>query len=61
MDKSWGDFYEGAGGKEYFAHHTEIHKDFLKEVLDRKPARLLEAGCGSAIMSIFFSMRASIT
>jgi len=55
-EKSWGDFYEGAGGKEYFAQHTAIHKDFLKEVLDRKPARLMEAGCGSAIMSIFFSM-----
>lgn len=55
-ERSWGDFYEGAGGKEYFAQHTAIHKDFLKEVLDRKPARLMEAGCGSAIMSIFFSM-----
>ncbi len=54
--KRWGDFYEGAGGKEYFAEHTAIHRDFLKGVLDLKPARLLEAGCGSGIMSVFFSM-----
>lgn len=54
-EKSWGDFYEGAGGKEYFAEHTAIHEVFLNEILGRSPRRLLEAGCGSAIMSIFFS------
>ena len=54
--KSWGDFYEGAGGVDYFLDHIAIHKDFLKEILKRKPATALEAGCGSAIMSVFLSM-----
>ncbi len=54
--KSWGDFYEGAGGRDYFARHTAIHRDFLREILERKPSKLLEAGCGSGIMSVFFSM-----
>ncbi|MGH7197671.1 MAG: class I SAM-dependent methyltransferase [Candidatus Omnitrophota bacterium] len=53
--KSWGDFYDGAGSVGYFLDHIAIHKDFLKEILQRRPAKILEAGCGSAIMSIFFS------
>lgn len=53
--KSWGDFYEGAGGTDYFLDHIAIHKDFLKEILKRRPSKVLEAGCGSAIMSLFFS------
>ena len=55
-NKSWGDYYAGAGDADYFLDHLTIHKDYLKEILKRKPARTLEAGCGSAIMSIFFSM-----
>ncbi len=54
--KSWGDYYAGAGGVDYMLDHISIHKDFLKEILRRKPARALEAGCGSAIMSVFLSM-----
>ena len=54
--KSWGDFYADAGGVDYFLDHLVIHKDFLKEILKRKPVRILEAGCGSAIMSVFFAM-----
>ncbi len=54
--KSWGDFYSGAGGVDYFLDHLAIHKDFLKEILNRQPRMALEAGCGSAIMSIFLSM-----
>jgi 2-polyprenyl-3-methyl-5-hydroxy-6-metoxy-1,4-benzoquinol methylase len=54
--KSWGDFYAGAGGADYLLDHLAIHKDFLKEILRRKPARVLEAGCGSAIMSAFLAM-----
>jgi SAM-dependent methyltransferase len=53
--KSWGDFYDGAGGIDYFLDHIAIHKDFLKEILKRRPTSILEAGCGSAIMSVFFS------
>lgn len=54
--KSWGDFYADAGGVDYLLDHTCIHKDFLKEILKRKPGKALEAGCGSAIMSIFLAM-----
>lgn len=54
--KSWGDFYAGAGGVDYFLDHLAIHKDFLKEILNRQPRRTLEAGCGSAIMSVFLSL-----
>ena len=54
--KSWGDFYAGAGGADYLLDHLAIHKDLLKEILRRKPSRVLEAGCGSAIMSAFLAM-----
>ncbi len=54
--KSWGDYYASAGGVDYFMDHLAIHKDFLKEILRRKPQKVLEAGCGSAIMSVFLSM-----
>ncbi len=54
--KSWGDFYEGAGGADYLLEHIAIHKDFLKEIFAYDPRTVLEAGCGSAIMSVFFAM-----
>jgi len=54
--KSWGDFYAHAGGVDYLLDHVAIHKDFLKQILRRKPVTALEAGCGSAIMSIFLAM-----
>ena len=54
--KSWGDFYADAAGVDYFLDHIAIHKDFLKEILKRRPAKVLEAGCGSGIMSVFFAM-----
>ncbi len=54
--KSWGDFYEKSGDSDYLLDHVAIHKDFLKEIFRRKPANALEAGCGSAIMSVFLAM-----
>lgn len=54
--QSWGDFYVDAGGPDYLLDHIAIHKDFLKEILKRKPRTAFEAGCGSAIMSIFLAM-----
>lgn len=54
--RSWGDFYEKSGDPDYFLDHIAIHKDFLKEILKRKPATAFEAGCGSAVMSIFLAM-----
>lgn len=40
----------------YFLEHLAIHKDFLKEILRGAPRTTLEAGCGSAVMSIFLAM-----
>lgn len=54
--KSWGDFYAESGGVDYLLDHLTIHKDFIKEILERKPRTALEAGCGSAVMSIFLAM-----
>lgn len=54
--QSWGDFYQGAGGVDYLLDHVAIHKEFLKRILNLRPRTALEAGCGSAIMSIFLSM-----
>ncbi len=54
--ESWGHFYAGAGGVDYFLRHLSIHAEFLGEILSRRPRKILEAGCGSAIMSTFFSM-----
>ena len=36
--------------------HLSIHKDFLKEIFTCDSRKVLEAGCGSAIMSIFLAM-----
>lgn len=54
--KSWGDFYEKSGDPDYLLDHLAIHKEFLKEIFRRKPATAVEAGCGSAIMSVFLAM-----
>ena len=56
LRRSWGHFYEAAGGVDYLLDHVAIHRDFLKEILRRRPSAVLEAGCGSAIMSIFLAM-----
>lgn len=53
--KSWGHFYADSGSPDYYRDHVEIHREFLDEVLAAKPRRLLEAGCGSGIMSVYFS------
>lgn len=54
--KSWGDFYANSGDAGYLLDHIAIHKDFLKEIFSRRPKTALEAGCGSAIMSVFLAM-----
>lgn len=55
--RSWGHFYKDAGDREYSERHQEVHREFLDAVSLEKPARLLEAGCGSGIMSVYFSKR----
>ena len=56
-EKSWGHFYAGSGSLEYYERHTQIHELFLNRILALSPKRVLEAGCGSGIMSVFFSKR----
>jgi ubiquinone/menaquinone biosynthesis C-methylase UbiE len=53
--KSWGHFYADSGSQKYYDDHVAIHREFLDEALAQKPRRLLEAGCGSGIMSVYFS------
>ena len=53
--KSWGHFYKEAIGEEYYQEHVRIHQEFLDEVWSSNPKRILEAGCGSGIMSVYFS------
>lgn len=53
----WGHFYAGCGGTDYYARHIEIHREFLDRILRERPKKILEAGCGSGIMSVFFSKR----
>lgn len=53
--KSWGHFYTDSGDADYYEQHVLIHNEFLKKVQSGNPKRLLEAGCGSGIMSVFFS------
>ncbi|HTL70358.1 MAG TPA: class I SAM-dependent methyltransferase [Candidatus Eisenbacteria bacterium] len=56
-EQSWGHFYADSGTPEYYRRHVEIHKTFLDRVEEGKPRRVLEAGCGSGIMSVYFSKK----
>lgn len=54
-NKSWGHFYTNSGDADYYEQHVLIHDEFLKKVESLNPQKLLEAGCGSGIMSVYFS------
>lgn len=58
---SWGHFYSESGDEEYYGQHVEIHSEFLEAVLSDNPKKLLEAGCGSGIMSVYFSKKGIIS
>jgi len=55
VETTWGHFYADSGSSEYYEQHVSIHQPFLEAILNSKPARLLETGCGSGIMSVYFS------
>lgn len=54
-NNSWGHFYTNSGDAEYYDQHVSIHNEFLKKIESLNPKTLLEAGCGSGIMSVYFS------
>lgn len=53
--KSWGEFYRESDCMNEIDRYLEIHRDFFSSILSEKPKKILEAGCGSAIFSIYLS------
>lgn len=56
MKKSWGEFYSETDFLEEFFSQCTVHKEFLQEIIVRHPKNILEAGCGTAVMSFFLSL-----
>jgi SAM-dependent methyltransferase len=55
--RGWGHFYSDSGDEGYYQRHVEIHAPFFGKILETVPQRLLETGCGSGIMSVYFSKK----
>jgi spermidine synthase len=53
---TWGAYYEGAEGVDHFLTNLYHHRVFLTKLLEERPATALEAGCGTAGMSVFLQM-----
>jgi ubiquinone/menaquinone biosynthesis C-methylase UbiE len=53
--KTWSDVYGKPADVDGYVENISVHKDFLVEILRHDPKSILEAGCGSATLSIFFS------
>jgi len=51
----WGHFYANSGDEGYYDRHISIHTPILNAIRKSNPTKLLEAGCGSGIMSTYFS------
>lgn len=57
MPKTWGEFYEPADINHEYTHQAEVHRPFLERILELQPRRVLEAGCGTAVMSAYLAGR----
>lgn len=53
--KSWGEFYRDNDSAIEMNRYVEIHRDFFSSILSERPKKILEAGCGPAIFSIYLS------
>ncbi len=53
--KSWSQFYSESDCVMEMDRYLKIHRDFFSSILSEKPKKILEAGCGSAIFSIYLS------
>jgi ubiquinone/menaquinone biosynthesis C-methylase UbiE len=54
-EKSWADFYKEDLNSQEFLRQVKIHEEFFNSILSQSPKKILEAGCGSALFSIFLS------
>ena len=54
--QTWGDFYAGDVDLATFFGTLSHHAPFMQAILDGRPKRALEAGCGTAVMSSFLGM-----
>lgn len=52
----WGAYYEGADSVDHFLTNLYHHRAFVTRLLELRPASSLEAGCGTAGMSVFLQM-----
>jgi SAM-dependent methyltransferase len=53
---TWGDFYAAGVDLPTFFATLSHHAPFMDALLTPRPARALEAGCGTAVMSSFLGM-----
>jgi ubiquinone/menaquinone biosynthesis C-methylase UbiE len=62
VKKTWSQIYASPINVEQFLENICIHKDFIGEILNSRPERIIEVGCGSASLSIFLShFKCSVT
>lgn len=61
MPKTWGEFYEPSDVNHEYARQVEVHRTFLERILELRPRRVLEAGCGTAVMSAFLAQHGTET
>jgi SAM-dependent methyltransferase len=54
--QTWGDFYAGGVDLATFFSTLSHHAPFMEAILAERPARAIEAGCGTAVMSSFLEM-----
>ena len=55
-EQTWGEFYAAGVDLSAFFGTLSHHAPFIDAILAERPARTLEAGCGTAVMSSFLAM-----
>ena len=53
--KTWGGFYSKPASMFFYVKDTIVHLRYLCVIILRRPRRILEAGAGTGIQSIFLS------
>lgn len=53
--KSWAQFYRKSDGVNEIDRYAQIHQELISSILSERPKKILEAGCGPAIFSIYLS------
>jgi SAM-dependent methyltransferase len=55
-ERSWGEFYAAGADLTTFFGTLSHHAPFMDAILSERPARAIEAGCGTAVMSSFLQL-----